>query len=227
MEGIKNFFDSFKEFIWDIIGYLLPGTYVLILLSACISNEYFVNSPITHFFPDLNVYVFIVISYLLGYVSYGFGWLKEKILGKRSYVKKIESNVSKRKAFSLTKELITKGLAAKGVTDDLANSTVRDIRSIAMSFIPESDQKIYTFTFRSELSNQIANISFSIGALGMLLWPIQNKFSFSLFLSDHKHIILYVCLMIVYFFLREARDRFYAMSINLPFSIYTAKMINK
>lgn len=222
MESIKSFFDSFKEFIWDIIGYLLPGSYILILLSICINSDFFIplslGSKTTDFYP----YVFIIISYLLGHVAYGFGWFKEEILGKYSYVKKIEKQVATRKGFLLAKGLISKALLLKGITDDLNNATVRDIRSIAMSFIPEQDQKIYTFTFRSDLSNQTGNISILVGILG-LFFSIIKCIPFTLFKTDTKYIVLYICLIIAYFFLRQTRNRFYAISIGLPFSIYTAK----
>jgi hypothetical protein len=227
MEAIKSFFDSFKEFIWDIIGYLLPGSFLLILLSSCVDNQYFINSSISALNRNYNAYIFIIISYLLGYVTYGFGWLKERILGKYSYVKKIEAKISKREAFSLAKDLIAKALTSKGVSNDLhkPSVSVRDIRSIAMSFIPEHDQKIYTFTFRSELSNQIANISIVVGFIGLVSRFSQHKIPCNVFHTGPKYIILYVSLFIIYFLLRETRNRFYAIAIGLPFSIYTAKMI--
>lgn len=232
MESVKGFFDSFKEFIWDIIGYLLPGSFVLILLSICINQEYFATPSLGNNANDLYLFIFIVISYLLGHVTYGFGWFKDEIfnkvkfLNKYSYAKNIETSVSKRKAFILSKELITKALHDKGVSDDLNNISVRDLRNIAMSFIPESDQKIYTFTFRSELSNQIGNISIVVGIIG-LFFSIFKPTTLLIFKIDTTHIIIYVCLIICYFFLRQTRNRFYAIALGLPFSIYTANAIKK
>lgn len=227
MENIKGFFDSFKEFIWDIIGYLLPGSYILILLSVCVNQKYFVMPLIGANDNDFYPFVFIVISYLLGYVSYGFGWLKEEILGKYSYVKKIEAKILKRKAFLLSKQLISKALLEKGIVDELnEKTTLRDVRNIAMSFIPESDQKIYTFTFRSELSNQTGNISFLVGFMGLFSYFFKS-ISLGIFKTDATHLIIYVCLLISYFFLRQTRNRFYAISAALPFSIYTANQIKK
>ena len=121
----------------------------------------------------------------------------------------------------MTKQLISRALLAKGITDDLSNTTVRDLRSLAMSYIPEQDQKIYTFTFRSELSNQAANISIIIGFLG-LLFSIFKCIPLHLFNTDTKCVLLYVCLILVYVFLRKTRNRFYEISIGLPFSIYLA-----
>lgn len=230
METVKGFIDSFKEFIWDIIGYLLPGSFVLILLSVCVNQKYFVTTLHLSNVNDFQPYILIVVSYLLGHVTYGFGWFKDKMLNrikylnKYSYVKNIEASVAKRKAYTISKELVTKALQSKGVTDDLSNTSVRDLRNIVMSFIPESDQKIYTFTFRSELSNQSGNISIVIGTLG-LLSSIFTFIPLNIFKTDLTHIILYICLIICYFFLRQTRNRFYAIALGLPFSIYIAKVI--
>ena len=224
MGSVKGFFDSFKEFIWDIIGYLLPGSYILILLSVCINEQYFVTTSLGNGTNDFLPFIFIVVSYLLGHVAYGFGWFKEELLGKYSYVKKIEARVATRKAFALSKELISNSLLTKGITEDFSNTTVRDLRSIAMSFIPEQDQKIYTFTFRSDLSNQTANISFIIGFLG-LIFSIFSSIPLTIFKTDTTHVIIYLCLIFCYFFLRQTRNRFYAISVGLPFSIYTANAI--
>lgn len=224
MESVKGLFDSFKEFIWDIIGYLLPGSYVLILLSVCINKEYFISPSIGISTKDYYPFIFFVISYLLGHVVYGFGCLKEKLLGKRSYVKTIEDDISKRQSFDYSKEILTQALAAKNLTNKLSVASVRDVRNLVMSFISESDQKIYSFTFRSDLSNHTGNISIVVGILG-LLFSIFKCISIKLFITDSSHILLYVCLIIAYIFLRETRDRFYAISIGLPFSIYTSKSI--
>ena len=221
MENVKGFFDSFKEFIWDIIGYLLPGSYILILLSAFVNDDFFVSPSIGARTNEFYPFVFIVISYLLGHVAYGFGWFKEAIMGKYSYVKQIEAKVTSRKGFVLTKKLISEALLTKGVTDDLSSATLRDLRSIAMGYIPEHDQKIYTFTFRSDLSNQTGNISIVVGILG-IFFSIFKCIPIHIFKTDTKHIILYACLIICYFFLRQTRNSFYAISVGLPFSIYTA-----
>lgn len=224
MESVKGFFDSFKEFIWDIIGFLLPGSYVLILLSVCVNKEYFVSPSLGTSTKDFYPFIFLVISYLIGHVVYGFSCLKEKWLGKHSYVKTIEDSISKRQSFDYSKELLTKALAAKNLTNKLSVASVRDVRNLVMSFIPESDQKIYTFTFRSDLSNHTGNISIVVGIIG-LLFSIFKCIPMKLFITDSTHILLYVCLVIAYLFLRETRDRFYAISIGLPFSIYTSKSI--
>lgn len=226
MVSIKSFVDSFKEFIWDIIGYLLPGSYAIILLSVCVNEDYYLTTKLGNDSNDFSTLVFIVVSYLLGYVVYGFGLLKGKILGKYSYEKKIEAKISSRKAFELSKKLISDSFKEKEITEDFSSVTTRELRNFAMSFIPEQDQKIYTFTFRSELSNQTANVSLLIGLIGLFSYVFPS-ISFNLFKTDPALIILYLCLIVCYILLRQTRNRFYAISIGLPFSIFTANAIKK
>jgi hypothetical protein len=226
METVKGFFDSFKEFIWDIIGYLLPGCFVLILFYGTVNDKYL-------FQPDLKImedkyffFVLIILAYLIGYVVYGLGCIKERLFGKFSYTKKIERNISERQAFQYSKEILSKELEKKQLNDKLSTGSVRDIRNLVMSFIPESDQKIYTFTFRSDLANHTGNISLVFGFLGLVFSSFPGLKSLY-FKNDSGHIILYVILILSYFLLRETRNRFYHVSIGLPFSIYTSNSLKK
>ncbi|WP_294278054.1 hypothetical protein [uncultured Chryseobacterium sp.] len=222
MENIKSFFDSFKEFVWDIIGYLLPGSYLLIVLSIIIKKDYFVYPTIGTNSDDFYPFIFIVVSYILGYAIYGLGVMKENILGEYSYIKKIEEKVKNRRTFSLSKELLSKYLSAKDVSDDLSSTNLREMRSIVMGFMPEQDQKVYTFTFRADLSNQIGNTSIILG-VSALVFSILKPFSLDLFNTGKAFYIIYFCLIFNYILLRQTRNKFYEISLGLPFSIYTAK----
>jgi hypothetical protein len=225
MENVKGFFDSFKEFIWDIIGYLLPGAFVLILFYGTVNNKYL-------FQPDLKMevkyffFVLIILAYLIGYVVYGLGCIKDKIFGECSYTKKIERDISKKLAFLYSKEILSKELEKKQLNDKLSTGTVREIRNLVMGFIPESDQKIYTFTFRSDLANHIGNVSFAFGLFGLIFssFPALKPLYFK---HDAGHIILYMILILSYYLLRATRNRFYEISIGLPFSIFTSNSLKK
>jgi hypothetical protein len=168
MEGVKGFFDSFKEFIWDIIGYFLPGMYLILLLSVCIKEDFIPASTLAGDEKDFTTMGIIVIGYILGYVIYGFSYAKETLLGRFSYRMKIEEKIKSASTFKDCKELVEKELSAKLSSGQQRNLSVREVRSIAMSKAPEADQKIYTFTFRSELANHIANVSMVISILGLL-----------------------------------------------------------
>jgi len=94
MRNAKSNFEALNEFAWDIIGYLLPGSYLLYLLSVCINKEYSLISVTENNYSDFSTFVFVVLSYILGHAVYGYSNLKEEILGKHSYTKKIEVEIS-------------------------------------------------------------------------------------------------------------------------------------
>ena len=224
METSKLFFDSFKEFVWDIIGYLLPGSLVLVLLFLGLCEELYISSNSEAEISGIRSYVFFLIAYLLGYVAYGLGLLKEKFLGKCSYKVKIEKEIKKLESFKISRKLVEKSIKEKGVEQKIEDIEVRPLRNIVMSFIPDQDQKIYTFTFRSDLSNQTANISLLYGTIG-LGSLLLNCFDVCFFQTQTPHLILYGCLIACYFLLRKTRNRFYQIAMSVPFSMYLAKAI--
>jgi hypothetical protein len=227
MGGIKGFFDSFKELLWDIIGYLIPGSYLLILLSVCINERLFLSSKINIPESELSTFAFVIVAYLLGHVVYGFSFFKEKRRGVKSYTKKIEESIMNKKSIVWSKQILKSKFEKLNISEDFSQTSVRDLRNIVMSFIPESDQKIYTFTFRADISNNTANISLIVGVFGLVFSFIQLIFSEFLFFNlGTEYYLLYSLLIIVSFFLKETRNRFYAISIGVPFSIFTAKNLN-
>lgn len=222
MNNVENIMEAIKEFIWDIIGYLIPGLYLFILLYVCLDYSYinYVNE-----IPSFQVWAIIIVSYVLGYAIYGLSELKEHILGDKSFVKIIESKVKKRMAFELTKKDIISKFTENNTEYNFEKATVRDFRSLAMGLFPESEKKIYTFTFRADISNHAGNISLLIGTIGLISITLNCLFSFQLFKTDTLFIMLYICLIVSYFFFRQTRNKFYAISIGLPFSIYSSNLI--
>ena len=222
---VKNFFDSFKDFFWDIIGYLLPGLYLLFLLSVCIVPERYYTSEIIKSQPELSIFALIVLSYILGYLIYGVGVIKDKRLGKFSSTKKIEEKTRDKAEFKLSKEIVRKYITANNlstvVPDDIKT---RDLRNIVMPFVSEVDNKTYTFMFRSDLCKHIGNTSLIVGVLGLINNLIEWKWThISLFKTGFDYIILYSILIVSYFFFRATRNYFYSIAIKIPFSAYITK----
>lgn len=227
MEGIKSFFESFKEFIWDIIGYILPGAYCLILISLSVNSNYWLNVD-SIFDSKYYPYVIVIISYLLGYAVYGLNLLiQKKVFKEKSYTKKAENEIKKRISYQMTMSILQKRFQDKGLNFDSSNATVRDLRSIAMGFFPEQDQKVYTFAFRADIANHAGTISFLFGVLGLLSPIINCIIPFDLFNIDCIHIILYIMLVISYFLFSSMRNMFYAISLGLPFSLLSTSEINE
>jgi len=227
MEGIKSFFESFKEFIWDILGYILPGAYCLILMSLSVNSNYWLNIGSvfeSHYYP----YVIVIISYLLGYAVYGLNiFIQNKVFGEKSYTKKIENKIEKRISYQITMSILQKKFQKKGIDFDSNNATLRDLRSIAMGFFPEQDQKVYTFTFRAEIANHAGIISFLFGVLGLLSAIINWITPFDFVIIDSTHIALYIILVISYFLFSSMRNRCYDISLGLPFSLLSTSEINE
>src|SRR5688500_5709556 len=106
MESVKGFFESFKEFVWDVIGYLIPGLYLIFLLSVFLNNDY--NFSYSEYASDdeTSTWKLLLVGYVAGYGIYGFGLLVDKLMGTRSYKKKSENAIVKQEDFIKCKESI-------------------------------------------------------------------------------------------------------------------------
>lgn len=222
MGEVRSFFDSFKEFVWDIIGYLIPGAYLVILVSFFVNESYIISIPVI--FKENEILILIVVSYVLGYVVYGLGDFKEKIRGTNSYSKRILKPISVLPVFKESKRLmIAMDPKRKDFRHDLENIDVRGLRNIVMSYIPESDQKVYTFTFRSELSRHTGLISILIGSFGLIITILNCKWpEINIFKTSSTYVFLYLLLIVSYFLLREPRDKFYRIAMTMPFNLFIA-----
>lgn len=228
MEGVKSFFESFKEFVWDIIGYFIPGLFLLIIVSICINPVYFYHSELL--LPsdkEISPIVYFL-AYILGYVIYGFSEWKEHLLGKKSYTHLEEEAVSTEKTYLSCLQIFKAMPLPKGLTTAIDFGSFREARNFFMSLSPEADQKVYTFMFRSELSRHIGNVSLVLGVTGLIFsflkWIFPNLPP--LFYSGGHFWLLYILLLISYILLRVTRNRFYGVALVIPFSIYLAKQFD-
>lgn len=226
MVSIRDFFDSFKEFVWDIIGFLLPGSYLVILVSFCVEEKYHRYFSASYLSGDFVAFPGLIISYVLGYIVYGFGLTIDKLLGQRSYTKRIESRIEKRSDFNSSIEIIKKLKAKKGMVSDSQVISVRIARSLVMSFIPDQDQKIYTFMSRSELSKHTANVSMIVGTVG-LVYSICPSMPFKLLRTGELYLLTYILLVLSSLLLTKTRNRFYEIAMGIPFSIFLAYKLKK
>lgn len=213
---MDNIFNSAKEFIWDIIGYLIPGAITIILIKMIFNIE--LNG-------DKNNFLFIIISYIIGHIIYGLNiYIYETVL-KNSYIKETENEVKTREEFIISRKKIITLIDKNEINEQ---TSVRTIRSLVMSYIPESDSKIYTFTFRSELSNSCSTIFIIFGIIGLLLSILKYSFNQDCIDFENfkiKWILFYLILIISSIFLRKTRNRFYRMSLSIPFYIFSTKNI--
>lgn len=226
---LSKLIEGIKEFFLEILGFLLPGITLLFLLS------FFINSDQTKLFakiPDTNHWIILIFGYISGYIIYGMALIRDKYLNKffNFFKKKIEIDILKEKItkseeFEIAKEifnnLIGKNLEQQNKIDSLS---FHSMRSLAMSYTPESDKKIYTFMFRADLCNHLNIVAILISVCGLLNSMIYHfGIRIHVFHIESKYIICYFLLLIVSYFLNLTRNRFLSIAYAIPFSIFIAK----
>ncbi len=245
----SDFISAIKEFFLDIIGFLLPGLFVLIVLSECIlpSCQFGIKSIFSS--PAWNTTVHLVLAYLIGYAIYPLSDITDKLLffkiksNKKVFagIKKLclstpkekedslESSTEKIAVLNILKKLLvfpSTGSTAEMVVPEsqIESLKIHNLRSLVMSYCPEADMKIYTFMFRSELCRLISSFALSISIVGILFYLISFFLkSPILFRTDMKALILYVLLLFISYFLTKTRVRFYNIAFKIPFSIFISK----
>ncbi len=205
---------SLKEFFFDIIGFFVPGFISIIIIEKMFGVS-------TGFLSE--VYIMIIMSYVIGYVIHSFTLLKDNWFNKLSIilpissVRKVLDDLSKKDNFKLVSKIIEK----ETIEDDQKLSDYRSFRNYAMSAVPEADKKVYIFMFRAEVFNQLHTIVI----ISLLIGIIFNLSSCCID-SFNDYVVNWSILIVFFilaFTLRIGWKRFYTISMNIPFSIYLSK----
>ncbi|MFD2969960.1 hypothetical protein ACFS7Y_21400 [Sphingobacterium bambusae] len=217
-----------KEFVWDIIGYLIPGYLVIILFNFFITSNIGVKNDFLFSWELLNpAYVLIVLAYVLGFIVYGLTQFKiciqDLVIEKTKkfkiskFLQKYHSEIWKDE-FENSQALIA---AKRRLTDDgiseASQMKVNEIRDIFMSRNPEMDQKIYTFMFRASVFDHTSTI-LMIFAVIALIGSFLQLFGLHFFKYESVHIILYISFPFLCIRLGNAKRYFYSISQRIPMS---------
>jgi hypothetical protein len=227
-----------KEFFLDLLGYLIPGLITFILLFLFLEKNH--KDYLLELFNNIpySGQAIIIISYVTGYVIYGItiskdkfigliniqtNWLSKKLNLKNLFKiiepKDIVERIVNSKEFNLSHEYLSKRLNQK------LPKEISFMRSIAMSFVPEVDTKIYRFTFRAELSSNTNTIFLIFSILGILSF-IQLRLGYNpLLKTSIYYFISYIILFIFAYSLHNTRIRFLQIAKIIIFTIYIAKHI--
>ncbi|WP_322969419.1 hypothetical protein [Faecalibacter sp. LW9] len=222
---------SIKEFIWDILGYLIPGITLVILFNFIISPEIITNDNFIFDWEEFKNYLILVIAYVLGYLIYSLSIFKLKI--QNFVIEKInipESNklfkyiniLIKSKHGDFWRENIeneafyisAKDFLKANNYSEIDNMKYNNIRNILMSRNPEMDQKVYTFMFRSALFDHISTIFYLIVLMVILQLNIDYKF----LKTDLIHKVFYVSTLVLIPLLGNCKRIFYSIAQRLPIS---------
>jgi hypothetical protein len=230
---ISDIIDAIKAFFLDFLGYFLPGIYALIILTYIVSPSYHFNTAAIGFISADYEYVAVLLfAYILGYVIYSLELSelvsKAEFLGIKTS-SQIESEIKASFEFDLCKKVLTelwidKNGASILSANSLTSMNTRNLRSIVMSYIPESDIKIYTFMFRSDLCKHVASFSILFGSIGLMVSLIHYLFGWSVFLNIGKeYTCAYSLLLVGSYFLLKTRSRFLSIAYKIPFSMFLSK----
>ena len=237
---------SLKEFIWDIIGYLIPGFLLIILFNLIVEPSL---SFQCNFFFDWKIfqfYIIVVIAYTLGYIIYSLTMFKIKmqnfiieILSKKTkdlsntnlkflvsnriveyfvnYIESKHSNFWKQKFINSQTYESAKVYLKKLEISHVDDMEFNEVRNIMMSRNSEMDQKVYTFMFRSSMFDHISTIAIII----CLLTSVQFFMEFKFIKTDKIFKILYCILIPIIPLLGNSKRTFYSIAQRLP--IYNFK----
>jgi len=242
----SDIISALKEFLLDIIGYLIPGSFAFIIINLTIKDRLKLNTLDLQIPSEYQVITFILISYILGYSLYSLSslidpivqYIKRKRLLLFSYAKsKVQYGVNfiyitsrPRKTVLEPEEIRISKLMLNTIIQQHASNfdanslKLNNLRSLIMSYIPEADTKIYTFRFRAELSRIIESFGLAYAVIGLVLSFLERSFSLKLFLkADNKALTVYLLLILCSYFLGKTRRRFENIADKIPYSIFIAK----
>ena len=221
--------EELTKYLNELLGYFLPG------LMLSLSIYFFIDiKKITTYSEPLiqSILIIITISYVLGYIVYGAALARNKIL---SFLYRY---LSKIKDIKLLEERVAETLESKtefkSVKSIILNNfpqikeediKLRFARSLAMSYCPEADQKIYTFMFRAELCNHIGFLCLFWGLWSFIAYYASKWYGHPLLIRNDQLENLYIPILLILFayFLHLARYRFLDIAYKLPLSIYLSK----
>lgn len=205
---------SLKEFFFDIIGFFVPGFIAIIIIEKMFGVS-------TGFLSE--VYIMIIMSYVIGYVIHSFTLLKDNwfnTLSKKlpiSSVNTVLDDLSSKDNYKLVSKIIEE----ETKEDDQKLSHFKSFRNYAMSAVPEADKKVYIFMFRAEVFNQLHTIVLISLVIGIVF--NLSSYCIDFFNAYFVNWAILIVFFILAFTLRIGWKRFYAISMNIPFSIYLSK----
>lgn len=234
---------SVKEFIWDVVGYLIPGFLLIIVLNLILLPKIGIENKFLFDWKTFQNYLIIVVSYVLGYVIYSLtiykiklqnfmidiivsicNWLERtkcKLIVSNKLAEYLINDIKKKHSESWKQNAISSS-TFKAAKDFLKNSNYsevdnmqfNEVRNVLMSRNPDMDQKVYTFMFRSSLFDHISTISIIVCALALMQLFIDFKF----LKTDLMFKVFYCLLIIIIPLLGNSKRIFYSIAQRLPIS---------
>ena len=220
---IKNI----KEFIWDVVGYLIPGLVLLIVLNLILEPNVRIENNFLINWKEFDDFLLLLVGYTLGYVIYSITIFKVKtqdfIFLKLSKTFNFfstllsfgwEDSFHKSSMFNVTKSF----LKANNFDDvQVDNMKINEIRNILMSRNPGMDQKVYTFMFRAALFDHLSTI-FMIVVLLVILQFGLSFFDVYFLKITIQFKVIYLLFLILIPLMGNCKRIFFSIAKRIPFS---------
>lgn len=217
---MENWIDSLKILVWDIIGFIIPGFFIIFLLDIFLVNGINVNLPyLTNVIKE--EYILIIVCYIFGFIITSANSIKLTLIKtlKKVFMKAIgcQSYLEEKENISLDGELYKSIKRKIKKIDPEINTeklTLRELRNILMSIHPSQGNIVYTFMFRSIVYDSLAT-EFT---LILLLVSAHHIFSVNIVKCGTIYTVLYILMLIFIPILNKSRNSFYSRSMRVPFS---------
>lgn len=233
---------SLKEFIWDIIGYLIPGFVLIIIFNFVINPNVGVNNNFLFKWEIFSSYLIIVIAYVLGFVVYSVtlfkiksqdfiilkfesifsSWINYFEFTKNFFNKYVKSKYSKNWQENFKESSTVKSakefLKSKSYSD-VDNMRLNEIRNILMSRNPLMDEKVYTFMFRSSVFDHISTMLILVWTF-FIIQSGLNKMGYNIEVlkTEKEYVIIYFIFFFIIPLLGNCKRMFFSISQRIPFS---------
>lgn len=214
-DALKNL----NEFFLEFLGFFLPGFTFIFLFGLFIESK--VLSSILTFIKATEIntsFLFVFLSYIIGYVIYGINLSTNKICNHRAT---IEEKIQESEEYKISKKVID----SKFTTENM-DLKVNGYRSIAMSVIgKENVQTIYTFMFRADLCSHLKIVCIIVGIFGILSFSNGlSGFGTPFVNNPIQHYAFCITLFVIAFFLTKTSRRFLSIALRIGFSMFLSKI---
>ncbi|RKS03073.1 hypothetical protein C8C84_2814 [Flavobacterium sp. 102] len=221
--------ESLKEFVWDIIGYLIPGAFLLIVFNFCLDKREFEYDDFLIDWEVFGTSLVVIVSYVLGYLVYSFTkykiYLQDRLIKFIIYLNYSRDNFITRffkkrhseewkeqfKNSKLYEAAIAK-LKVEYPTIDTME--INEVRNILMSKNPTQSETIYTFMFRSSIFDHVSTIFMLV----LFIYLIQLFTSIELLKDDIQYKYIYLSMLISVPLLGNSKRFFFPKAMRIPFS---------
>jgi hypothetical protein len=213
--------EEIGKFFNEVLGYLLPGLLLLFLI-------YFFLDPTEickyDLFLEINAWFILFSGYIMGYVVYGISHVFNTIFKTCYYFKLDEKiiilNICKIDEYKRAKDKIVELIPNL----NLEKLDFHSIRNYSMAYVPEVDQKIYTFMFRADLFKHMKDTFLIVSIWGILAYLSKLFFNNTiLFDVSGYNILLVLLLLLLTYPLNEGKKRFLTIAYKIQFNIFLAK----